>query len=612
MAPEHARGRRGWSYPLTIAAAAFAVGVLQFALTDRGGFWLDDFVNLAEARRLGLSFSLLIEPVYQHFAPGHRVLDWLVAVPFDRSYTAAVVIMALCIAGAVVACTLLLDECFGRRKIHLAFACAAGASWTMTDTSSWFAAAAHSLPSVLLTQVALLFFVRWLRTRRKAMYALALVTFLASLMFWELSLLFVLEAALLCLVLDDQLSVRDRMLRLLRALPGLTPFVLASLAYVIYVYEQPWHQPLTVPSGASLSHFTWIFILRGWLLPLVGTGPPAGPLDTFEFGTQLLAVAGVLAALAVAILTRRAVLRAALFLVSTFLVVWFAVAFYRLYGATVYVGSTGRLITPVPYLFWFAAALALRPAAGSTVRKRLVIRRWRVPRVPALAVVPLGAALIALYVLNLKHTDDVLWYGRLEGDAGSATAARIASGVGEARLLDILDDFVEGPVPSPVAFPGRWDDTLWRMGPYFDSGIRAIGAGTPLLTIDGSGTVREAKFEPVSGVGAVACQVQRACTVALHPRHSPQELTFVRVALDAAGSTRLRLASIPGPMPSDPVMHRPYFDDTTRHLVVGRGRHTFVLALWASGVRSAAVTATGAPVSLSAQVGVLVLEQPLP
>src|ERR1700737_2961008 len=111
-APAPARRHHG-----LIAFAALAVASLEYGLLERGGFWLDDFVNLAEARRLGLSGALLVEPVYQHFAPGHRLLDWLVAVPFRESYRAAVLILVLCIVGTVVTFALLLDACFGRRDV---------------------------------------------------------------------------------------------------------------------------------------------------------------------------------------------------------------------------------------------------------------------------------------------------------------------------------------------------------------------------------------------------------------------------------------------------------------------------------------------------------------
>src|ERR1700737_4607830 len=62
-APAPARRHHG-----LIAFAALAVASLEYGLLERGGFWLDDFVNLAEARRLGLNDALLVEPFYQHFA----------------------------------------------------------------------------------------------------------------------------------------------------------------------------------------------------------------------------------------------------------------------------------------------------------------------------------------------------------------------------------------------------------------------------------------------------------------------------------------------------------------------------------------------------------------
>jgi hypothetical protein len=601
-----------------IALAAVAVGILQFALIDRGGFWLDDFVNLAEARHLGLSLTLLVEPVYQHFAPGHRVLDWLVAVPFGESYTAAVLIMALFIAGAVVALALLLDECFGRRNVHVVLAAAAGSSWTLTDTSGWWAAAAHALPSIFFTQLALLFYVRWYRARRRADYMLALVVFVTALMFWELSLLFLIEAALLAALLlgpHDTFAAVAR--SLLRALPGLACFIVVGLVYVIYVSAQPWHQPFELPTGAALRQFTQILVLRGWLPPLVGTGTGFGPVTSFERAMQVLAGAGVLAGLAVAVVTRRAIVRACVFFAGTVLVVWFAVGGYRLNSGGVWVGDTSRLIAPLPFLFWFAVGFALQPAAGRAwpllrrlgERSRSGIDLRRGTRWATLAGPMVVLTLAVPYALNLKHTDDVRWFGRLEGKAGSAKAAVIAQGVRIARQRGMLNSFVESPVPEPVAFPGRWDDTLWRMGAYFDRGIHAVGEGPLLLTIDPTGVVRENTFAPValaSGAASVACPAHTPCTARLVARSAlPDQPAYVRVTLTTSGPTRLRLESLPAAQPQDAVEHRSYYDDTTRHLVLPAGRRTLVLALWASDVTLASVTATGSPVSLRAELGVL-------
>jgi hypothetical protein len=599
-----------------IACAAVAVGALQFALIDRGGFWLDDFINLAEARRLGLSGSLLVEPVFQHFAPGHRLLDWLVAVPFDESYTAAALILALFIGAAVVAFALLLDECFGRRDAHVALAAAAGASWTITDTSGWFAAAAHSLPSIFLTQLALLFYVRWYRTRGRLQYALALSTFVLALMFWELSLLFVIEAALLVALLLGRHDTPMAVVRsLLRALPGFACFAAVCLAYVLYVSAQPWHQSIEIPTGAELQAYSRIFVLRGLLPPLVGTGTAFGPMSSFEHAMQLLAGALVLAGVLAAILTRRAIVRACVFFATTALVVWFAVAAYRLNSGGVWVGETPRLIAPLPFLFWFAVGFALQPAAGRAVlhvpRLGLPLR----PRWASIAVPLVALALATAYVLNLKHTDDVRSFGRLEGDAGTAKAEMIARGVHAAHVRGMLSSFVESPVPEPVAFPGRWDDTLWRMGAYFDRGIHAVGRGLLLLTIDPDGVVRENSFAPAPlalGRLPVSCRASTSCTATLlAKRPLPSVPAYVRVTLTSSGPTRLRLDSVPRAAAQDVVEHRRYYDDTTRHLVLPAGRRTLVLALWATGVRSASVTASGSPVTLQAELGVLVPGLPL-
>ena len=379
---------------------------------------------------------------------------------------------------------------------------------------------------------------------------------------------------------------------------------------------QPWHQAFEAPTGVQLREFTRILVLRGWLPPLVGTGTGFGPLTPFEHAMQLLACAGLLASLLVAVLMRRAIVRAGVFFVVTFAVIWFAVAGYRLHSGGAWVADTPRLIAPLPFLFWFAVAFALQPAAGRALPwlPRMSGSRPETRWGHFLGPVVVLAVAVA-YVFNLKHTDDVRWFIRLEGVAGSARADEIARGVRVARTRGLLNSFVESPVPEPVAFPGRWDDTLWRMGPYFDRGIHAVGQGSLLLTIDPSGAVRENTFAAVqltSGLAPVDCRVSTPCTATLVARQAlPAQPAYIRVTVTASGSTRLHLVSVPSAQPQDLVEHRSHYDDTTRHLVLPAGRHTVVLALWATGVTSARVTATGSPVSLKAELGVLVAGAPL-
>jgi hypothetical protein len=587
---------------------AAAVAAFQFVLIDRGGFWSDDFVNLAEARRLGLSPALMTEPVYQHFAPGHRVLDWLVAVPFGESYTAAVLILAAFVFGAVFMFVWLLDECFGRRRIHIVLAAAAGASWILTDTGGWFAAAAHSLPSIFFSLFSLYFYVLWYRRRKLRHYLVALVMFAVDLMFWELSLLVLGEALLLTVLVLAPRRPRAMAAELVKLLPWLVPFVALALGYVIYVNAQPWHQPFDSPTAAELRDFTRIFLLRGWLLPLGGTGTGFVPLTGFQRAMEALAAGAVVGCFALALARRRAVVRGLAWMGLTFFAVWFATAFYRLHSATPWVGDTGRLITPLPFLFWTGVAIMLEPARGPLIGA-LPRLRTALPA-PLRRFGPIAAiVLLSAYAANLVATNNELSFARDAGLAGTERSDRIAAGVRAAQRLGWLSHFVEGPVPDLVAFPGRWDDTLWRMGALWSDGIHAVGSGRPLLTIDGIGAVRDAVFVPAQlmpGQADRTCATS-SCTIRLAARHplSSSAYAYVRVTITTRGPTRLVLHSAPAPAPQDPVEYRRGFDDTTRHLLLSKNSYTLVLPLWAMGVRSATVNAIGSPSTLQAQLGVI-------
>src|SRR4051794_18549542 len=94
----------------TIAVAA----TVQWLLVRQGGFFLDDFRNLADARRLGLSVTLLKEPLFEHFAPGHRLMDWLAVEPLARSFGAATAVEALLGALSMLAFSEICRELWGK------------------------------------------------------------------------------------------------------------------------------------------------------------------------------------------------------------------------------------------------------------------------------------------------------------------------------------------------------------------------------------------------------------------------------------------------------------------------------------------------------------------
>ncbi len=121
----------------------------------------DDVRNLAEARQRGLTWGFLTAPIGEHFTPGHRLLDWIVAVPLGLHWAAAVTLM-LVFSGVMLAYLAgALTLLFGPGRRNAIPVLLAGTAWPLMGAAQWFAGGALAIPVSAAIAGAIYHHLRW-------------------------------------------------------------------------------------------------------------------------------------------------------------------------------------------------------------------------------------------------------------------------------------------------------------------------------------------------------------------------------------------------------------------------------------------------------------------
>ena len=337
-------------------AAAVVVGVLsalvQFVALVHGGFFLDDFANLAHNKQ-PLSLGLLTAPIgTNHFQPMTQLVVWISAEPLHSNYPATVAVLAAIAGLGAYWMVRLLDELFGARVLHLLIGFLFGTSWILLSTNQWFAASAAAA-SAACAVGACLFFARWLRSGRWHQYLLSLLATAAAIGFWESALAVpaILAMLWLCFAFDRK--------RPSRVVVGIVPYFALALAYLLYVEAQPWANHIVIPSVSQWARLLWVMVVSGLLPSVVGTGVSNGGLTTAVVLSDALVVSGLAIATLWLLMRRRLRWSSLVFFVVGLVLVSVPVATER-QGLASVIGTTSRYLTLLPMLLAIATAGAVR------------------------------------------------------------------------------------------------------------------------------------------------------------------------------------------------------------------------------------------------------------
>lgn len=520
-----------------------ATGIVQFIYLVRGGFFLDDFRNIGQDKA-PLSLHLLLAPIgIVHFQPAGRFMVWLAAEPFHESYPATVALLAVLTGLGSYWLVRLLDVLFGPRRIHLLMGFLFGTSWVLLSTNQWFADS-EATASVVFALGASLAFVKWINDGRRVDYVKALICGAVALLFWEVALAMPALLGLLWLCFAfNRLSAR-------RVLLGLVPFAAFSLAFLAYVQAQPWHTPLSIPTGRQWAELVAVMVGKGVVPTVIGSGLPNGPPTAWGWTSIVIVFAGIVVGAVWLILQRRFRPSVIAFFVLGALLVSIPVATTRDDLGAAVAGNTARYLTFLPML------LAISVAGAPRRRSRAGHARHS-PQWSGLAggLVVLGA----LYLINLNATFDENTFGQKMGDTAAIVSARIGSGL-EALTPSQRSSLVDSALSWPIWYPMTdGSGELSTLLPYWSATARTYGEGPHITGLDEAGTVRWATFIP-NGVGPL------------------YEHITVR-----ASSPTVMAVSILGDDPTEP--------ETPWHIHVNAGTHSYVLAAWSTKVTSVKITA---------------------
>jgi len=551
---------------LPAALAIAAVGVCaMLPHVSRSYFYADDYLNFGQARQMGLTWDYLVTPILQHFAPGHRFLDWAQLTLGGLSWSTGLATMMAFYVGSVLAFWWLCSQLFGRSRWVLAITFLFATSVAFVRTMQWWAAAAHSVPALCFGLLALALAVRHIEKRRLGFALAAALAYAAGLLFYTKGLL-VFGYLVLIIVLFLQRDLRPLPLarRLWHERLLLLAFAVPTVAYLGYYRSGPYGEGIVFPTELQLEQYLRILWLRGFGPTLVGQR--VSP-DTELYQEIAVVVAQVIVALVVvgSLLLKRSAWRAWMFfaIAATVNVLTVGLARVRQFGPDI--AYDGRYWIELPALFFLALGFALSSddvagakgrAEATTARTRSV--RHLLPasgRAQAVAVAVLVVAYLISFTVGANRIAD-------EWPAGKARSyvtnvERSLNGVGEQGLPSPLGGLAPYDVVAGSLYPTN--QLTWVLA-LIDEDIVVNDAGRRLVVIGEDGVARQARWRRAAG-GATRSLIEsavrsepllaatkadgRAACIPARRRKRLVEMMPPR-ALGAPGTPTLRIAAAVG------------------------------------------------------------------
>jgi hypothetical protein len=266
-----------------LAVISAAAVVLLLLNTHSSAYSGDDFQNFGQARDLGLSWTYLKLGIYQHFAPGHRLLDWTIMRWTDLGWWLALLYSSIGVVAAIWAFGILVRDITGSVRLALGAAAFFGLSVAWIRVVQWWANAAHVVPSLVGVLVCLIGVVRYRRDRSRRALALAAVGYIGGLLFYSKTLLVVAYAVLLLYVAlpsaPDRLRAFPALVR--RDLPLLVALVAITVGYVVILKTGHYDEGSPLAPLSQWNPYLRIVWLRN-VAPLTlnsAIPPAAGSLD---------------------------------------------------------------------------------------------------------------------------------------------------------------------------------------------------------------------------------------------------------------------------------------------------------------------------------------------
>ena len=341
-------------------------------IVSRGYFFVDDYINMRQARATPFGWHYLSMGVFGHLLPGYRFTYMVLGVTLPYNYGAAATLMVMLFASTLVLFAVVGHELVGPRLAIPVLTGWLGFSVLIGPTMLWFASFIETLPAMAATLTCLWCFLRREATGRNRYLFLLIPAFCVGLSFYEIVLLVPFVLVLLCvLFVDAGQGIPGIVAKMLARWPVWVSLGVPAVIYLGY-YETHHYSSGTPTLAASVGIGSYLVMWFEAVAPsfyghssYYGNGSYLGVPPSIA-----TMAAGQLVAVAVVVVTwfrswQRTVRSLLFFAVAT--CAYFApVVLMRAGLSGTAVGRDYLYLTPVAWLFPLSILLAWHPLARST------------------------------------------------------------------------------------------------------------------------------------------------------------------------------------------------------------------------------------------------------
>jgi hypothetical protein len=477
-----------------ILAAIVAVSVaVQYAFAASSFFFADDWGLFHQSLAGGLDPATLTKSYSPQFAPGHRVLDFIVTRYLPHFHEALALLLCFH-AVSIVLMQRLLALLFGRKWWTFALAFAFGLSMIYAATLWWYASAAHTIPAVTFSLASVHGYLAWRQTGRWGWLAWSLAALCIGLQFYIEAILvpvYLLLLSVLILRPDERLV--DRIRAVAREWRIWLLYAVPMVAIVIVWVVGGYSSSLGQTKVSLIPEYLRLAWTDGFVPPIFGVGLTS---NEFSQWIALLGEVAVLVAFGVSLMRRSTAWKAWLFLAIGFALTALMVT-SRLGPFGVIVASQTRyyteaaLLVPIALAAAFAVPRRLDPARpGSSSGAPM-----RPPR-PAIAVV--AALALAANVALVVFAD----HGVVDNDAyaNKTWVHNLELGVALARFKDPRPVLLDTPVPPEItAAFNPAERLLSYVSVSFLHDVRFNAVAPNTFDVTPNGSVRQVAFVRSAG-----------------------------------------------------------------------------------------------------------------
>lgn len=453
MRPGRPNGGRRVARPPELPRAAFlgvavSASVLLIVLSRGVFLFWDDFLFLGDARDADLDRAYLTSPLFTHFSPVTRFLNWLVAPAIAGHPWVVAAVLAVLLTAVASAVTWLMIVLHGRTWTALAGAVLLAPSLTLVPLGNWWTAGANIMPALAGFLVAFGAFILVLRGRSRWWALPCLAGAAIGVLDYELPMLLPGYLGLWVLLFRSRIT-DESLLALVRRTWWLWLGLFAVCGAAAANYRLNYYAEVPGPATGDLLQALGRSLTRTLVPTLVGFHDPRNEaFSTLSLVIGCLALAALVGWLLV---TRQGAWRGLLFAAAGWALPSLALILNRvaLYGVVV-VDNAIYFFLPSA-LFVVGVLEAVRSPRRVTPRRALGVTARRVVGVTVAVVVvtayALSAGPTARYQLPPGASDDYV-------DQARAAAERQAENL-DGDVVNVLDSDVPGTVVPPDFAPAN-------------------------------------------------------------------------------------------------------------------------------------------------------------